>query len=321
MPRRIASIVVGAMVVLLIAGFQYAENWTLIEHTIEGLKAAGPTGRLVAGILTSRSFPVVLGLIILGIAIDLWRKQRERDEEGRVSAIQSAAPKPDATSEKTSNVTATGGAATAAIGDIHIHAPAVPVPAPILAPTRPVVAPRRERTAQIEHNEPIVKAVHLDKEDIWRMGTTRNYGEDNAVGLLLPLYFDPKKSEIGARVEYARVHLIFTSSLDPPVRVDHACWINSLLDTLDLEPGETKYILLALLSGEESKPARTISTNRTKWDWYKEAGGEPLEYIGLQRRPYKLEVIIIWGGNSEFRKISELVLDLSDVPKLLSGVS
>jgi len=231
-------------------------------------------------------------------------------------------PSVKASVEDSGNSNATGGSATATIGDIHIHPPMVATSSSSTQlPALPKFTPRRERVVYIEHSEPIVRAVHLDNENVWRIGATRNYGDENAVGILLPLYFDAKQSDAGARMEYTRVHLIFKTSSLPPVRVDHACWVNASYDTMELDVGETKHIVLALLvTGKESESVApiTISTNRTKSDWYRESGGEVLEYIELQTNVYNLEAVVIWGGNGEFRKIIELSLDLSDIPKLLS---
>lgn len=172
----------------------------------------------------------------------------------------------------------------------------------------------KEKHAHIECRDPRLETLHLDGQAIWRLGENPITWErqNDSLGILLPLYLDPRQSDAGVRVEYARVHLVFTDSLNPksPVTVDHACWINSCWDYVELLPGETKHILLALLK-EDSQDLATITTNRTGLNWYREYGGRDFDFVSLPRADYKLEAILMWGGNQEFRKIFGIALNLT----------
>ena len=79
-----------------------------------------------------------------------------------------------------------------------------------------------------------------------------------------------------------------------------------------LEPGETKYVVIALSRGDGNIFA--ISTNRTSARWQKDHEGEDfLETIDLPLDRYGLSVVFVWGGDSEFKKVFELIPDLSEL--------
>lgn len=78
-----------------------------------------------------------------------------------------------------------------------------------------------------------------------------------------------------------------------------------------LRLGETKHLILAIGSGDSSRPFLALSTNRTCVGWEKQAGGVAFEDFELSRGKYKVQIIFIWGGNSEFRETFELPLTIS----------
>jgi hypothetical protein len=87
--------------------------------------------------------------------------------------------------------------------------------------------------------------------------------------------------------------------------------MDASLDCTDMRSGETNYLILAIGSGDSSGPFVALSTNRTCVGWEKEAGGNPFEEFELSDGKYKVEIILIWGGNIAFRKTSELPLTIS----------
>lgn len=54
-----------------------------------------------------------------------------------------------------------------------------------------------------------------------------------------------------------------------------------------------------------------LSTNRTFVGWEEEAGGKAFEDFELSLGKCKVEITLIWGGNSEFRKTFELPLTIA----------
>ena len=106
-------------------------------------------------------------------------------------------------------------------------------------------------------------------------------------------------------------HLVFVSETSVKTRVAHGCWINSSLDCTEMRPGETKYLILAIGSRDSSGPFVALSTNRTSVGWEKEAGDKAFEDFELSPGKYKVEITLIWGGNSEFRRTFELPLTIS----------
>ncbi|MGA8503617.1 MAG: hypothetical protein WB683_18845, partial [Candidatus Sulfotelmatobacter sp.] len=138
MSKKVWSALVGAMIVIILVGIQSAEHWTLIEHAVEGLKAQGPVGAFLAGVLLSRVFPLVLALGTIVMVIEILRKQREAGGGKKVVDVSPAVPSSSVT--PIAQVRDSGNStANATIGDIHIHPTTVPTPPPILA-----VSPREE---------------------------------------------------------------------------------------------------------------------------------------------------------------------------------
>lgn len=163
--------------------------------------------------------------------------------------------------------------------------------------------------AQIELLDVETRPVYMDDEgEVWRIGPMPGW---RARALLLPFYLDPKRSAPGTRVEHAMAHLVFIGDSSAKVRIAHGCWINASLDTAEIRLGETKHLILAIESDDPSLPFIALSTNRTCVGWQNESGEKPFEESELPRGRYRVEVTLIWGGNSEFRKTFEVALVLS----------
>ena len=166
--------------------------------------------------------------------------------------------------------------------------------------------------AQIEQGEPEAKWLHPDDRLIWRLGKE----ETDVVGLVLPFYNDAIRSHPGTELEYAKAHLIFTDTTShKKVRVPRACWIGAEFDWTNFRPGDQRYLILAMLQDYGWVPI-AIGTNRTKYDWYKEDGEQDFETFPLALASYTLEIVLIWGGNGEFREVYTLPLDLATLSKL-----
>jgi len=170
------------------------------------------------------------------------------------------------------------------------------------------VPPPEFRGPHIELLDVETQPIHLDESEIWRIGQAPGWG---ARALLLPFYLDPKRSSPGERVEYAMAHLVFVSETSARTRIAHGCWINASLDCTDMRPGETKYLILAIGSVDLTGSFLVLSTNRTCVGWEEEAGGKAFEDFELPHGKYKVEITLIWGGNSEFRRTLELPLTIS----------
>ena len=198
------------------------------------------------------------------------------------------------------NVSASGNVAKATIGDINVYT--APPPAP-----RPIPLPRKAKVVYIEPPVPFLARVKIDSEEVWHKN-----GQRGVQALLLPFYLDPKKSDSGVYLEYAKVHMEFTpdnTSLRT-IRVDHACWLNEIYDTTTISLGETKHVVLVLDSLDEKEPLHIVSTNRTESHWYTRHE-EAMEIISLPRLLYSVTSVLIWGGNSDFKAEFPFPLDLT----------
>jgi pyrimidine deaminase RibD-like protein len=161
----------------------------------------------------------------------------------------------------------------------------------------------------IEPLEPSVRWISPDDHSVWRLGKA----DAQIAALILPFYLDPIQSDPIYHLEYLRAHLVFTdTSSGKKIRVSHGCWINASLDSLEFRPGETKYLILAIIK-EYGSELLAVSTNRTKYDWYKTEGAEEFESVPLPVGDYRLEVVLIWGGGGQFRQTFVLTLDLANL--------
>lgn len=180
-------------------------------------------------------------------------------------------------------------------------------PSESAAPPRQVSSPE-QRGPHIEVLDVEAQPVHVDEDEIWRIGQMPGW---RARAFLLPFYLDPRKSSPGARVEYAMAHLVFVGSASARTRIAHGCWINAHLDSTEIRLGETKHLILAIGNDNRSEPLVALSTNRVRVGWEKEAGDNPFEEFALPRGNYRVEVTLIWGGNSEFQRTFELNVTLT----------
>jgi hypothetical protein len=129
MSSRVWSLIIGAIVVVALTAISAAERWTLVRHVLDGLKAQGPLGEALAGALISPVTPLVIALMIIVIALDLWRMERENARSKHDHPVASLPSKAYAHISGSGNPTA-----NANIGDIHIHPPTVPPPLPPILP-------------------------------------------------------------------------------------------------------------------------------------------------------------------------------------------
>ena len=80
--------------------------------------------------------------------------------------------------------------------------------------------------------------------------------------------------------------------------------------------GETKHIVLVLDALDDNNPLHAVSTNKTEAYWYYKHK-EAMELIELPRVLYSVTCVLIWGGNSDFKRPYAFKLDLT---KRLSSV-
>lgn len=175
----------------------------------------------------------------------------------------------------------------------------------------------KQKVIQLSHREPIVRRLHCDSDDCWHFGESKAHGAQvNCAAILLPVFFDPRRSDPGTFIENARSSLVFTDTTSgQEYPVAHACWIDGTkLYFLDITQGDTIYVLLAILS-EHGTESMTLSNNKTDYNWYKDSNAEAFEDQELPLGVYKLEVIIEWSGNR--RAVFELPFDLNALSKLL----
>jgi len=174
----------------------------------------------------------------------------------------------------------------------------------------------KQKIIHLSHSNPVVRLLHLDAYDCWHAGESRAYGTqvNCAAAILLPVYFDPRRSDPGTYIENARASLVLTdNNSGQEYRVAHGCWIDGTkLHFLDIKQGDTIHILLAILS--ENGPALTVSNKKTDYNWYRDDSDKfPFDNQELPLGVYKLEVIIEWSSNR--REMFELPFDLNELAK------
>jgi hypothetical protein len=174
----------------------------------------------------------------------------------------------------------------------------------------------KQKIIHLSHRKPVVRLVHCDADYCWHFGESRAYGTqvDCVAAILLPVFFDPRRSDPGTYIENARVSLVLTdnnSGQEHPAA--HAVWIDgATLYFLDIKQGDTIYILLAILS-EERSGSMTLSNNKTDYSWYRDSNSKAFDNQELPLGIYKLEVIIEWSSNRQ--EMFELPFDLNELAK------
>jgi hypothetical protein len=174
----------------------------------------------------------------------------------------------------------------------------------------------KQKVIHLSHRKPVVRLLYCDSDHCWHFGESRAFGTQvNCVAaILLPVFFDPRRSDPGTDIESARTSLVLTdnnSGQEYPVA--HAVWIDGTrLHLLDIEQGDTVYILLAILS-EQGTASMTLSNNKTDYGWYRDGNSNAFDNQELPLGIYKLEVIIEWSSNR--REMFELQFDLNELAK------
>ncbi len=216
-------------------------------------------------------------------------------------------PEPTLLIKDSGNATATaaggaGGNATSTGGSVTQHfygTPTATAPAAAPAPPKehPLPAPK-EKKIELVAREITQNKIKADlSAEVWRLSSDR----DSFVSLLLPFYFDPVLSDTVYAIEHVRAHLVFTENNVKRTFVDHGCWIGYSLDFCKMRPGETKYLLLVLAGVADGFAA--VNTRRTTDASYgKDA---PFELIPLALKVCDLQVVLIWGGGGQFKKVFE----------------
>jgi uncharacterized membrane protein len=259
MSKKLWSILVGAIVVIVLVGIQSLEHWTLVEHSIEGLKRQGPIGVFLAGVLVSPVLPLVLALGIIVIVIEVWRKQREiTDRRERINRPSQELPsRADSRIENSGNSSATGGAATggnAIVNQYFIGEKTGAYPPPPEAPKRkPNLRYRSVRTCPINITQDFPGAagefvvIEID-HDVGAWGIVACYRNTPATGVLMA-------SDVSA-------HLTLRDAEGQEIGtgVSKACWLNNPTDTIDLEPGIPHDVVLLVTD------KKNVSIPWKKWN-------------------------------------------------------
>jgi hypothetical protein len=156
----------------------------------------------------------IIGFLILFIIVlfeAAFKAYATAHEAQQTATIGQSSPPP-----VIGNSSATGGSASASIGDIHIHPPGqLQQPIPRLIPVTQKPTPK---TYCLEMRDPLNETVYFDKDEVWRIGVVVGSRRPTKA-ILLPLYFNPMKSD-GIEMKFAQAHLIFTSTdLKHPITV------------------------------------------------------------------------------------------------------
>jgi hypothetical protein len=241
--KKVISIVAGGTVLLVWALIQYAESWTLVEHLIEGLRKSGPIGNHFADFVLSPSFPAILGIVVIVIALDLWRKEKERQEQPPIRAVYDPPAQPDTKIEASGNSSATGGS----VGPIYIGIPAPPEAHKPVQPTRDSpkwnIAPLPPRTINIMG----------DEDEVGRLIFREMDHDTGLLGVVVGFRNEPIYGERSYRAENVSAHLIQRDALGQEIGVgiSKACWLNNPSDTEDIEITESRCVVLMVTNKSE----------------------------------------------------------------------
>jgi hypothetical protein len=166
----------------------------------------------------------------------------------------------------------------------------------------------------LEMRDPIAETVYLDDNQVWRIGIGRNR-RALTKAVLLPLYFNPMRSDAGLEMKYAKSHLVLTTaSQTKPITVAHGYWIDGYWDYIDIEQGETKYIILVLAQPfPPSENLVWISNNRTDRNWSNKTDNKEFNLGRIECTKYECEALVMWGGSSESRTSFKLALDVKQL--------
>jgi hypothetical protein len=257
-------------------------------------------------------FLFVLGIMI-GRKSGPLRSEGTREVESNAGRLVSPVSA-EARVVDSGNATGTGGSATATGGHVNVFLPPALVPSPA-APAPTHLAPK-QRVIHLCTSKPVVRRIHLDGQLVWRIGKNEGYRGETCTGILMPIYFDAVRSDPGTYMEYVKGHLIFRDGIShEELRVDHACWIDgTTLDHTEMSLGETKHLVLAVMSDTADGKAMILSTNRTDYDSYR--ADNPKDEFESQELPtgkYDLSIVITWSGKG--RQIFELPFELSELLK------
>jgi len=300
--------IIGVISVFALLILHSISHWSTIDTVMSWLVSKGPVGVAGRDFLLSPLVPLVIAIAALGL---FWSGRRDKaKEQGKVlstppeEARTKAEVKVVEPTAKAEAIVRDSGNSSARIGDINIYPP---IPH---TPIQPIPPPKaKEKHIELTALAIINKWIVLeDTAELWHFGSGRNV----VSALLLPFYFDPIASDPVYSIEYVRAHLIFTTTTGHKIRVDHGCWIDSSVDCINIHPGETRHLIIAMAAEGEYA---AINTNRTNHDFHVDK--EAFDLISLGTHFGKLEVVLIWAGGGQFKRVYNLDLDLSQLSKLL----
>ncbi len=177
----------------------------------------------------------------------------------------------------------------------------------------PAIIHKKEREPRIglTFGPLMYKDLTLDNGDIWRFSD----GPRRVVpGLVLPIYFDPGASDGVYSIEYVIAHVRFTAANLAPIIIDRAVWINSIYDNVELHPGMQKYIIILTLSRSGGLPL-SLKNNRSGPGWQIEHP-DAIEIVPIPLEANRLEVIVMWGGGSQYKRTEVFPINLPELIKL-----
>lgn len=240
MGRKTQAGLIGAIVVVAILALQSIEHWTVIDAVLAGLRNKGAAGAFIAGFLISPVVPLAIAIAAIYLVLE-----GTRDKSGDRQEMQSPPAESKAVIQGSGNSSATGGNATATIGDIHIHPPA---PAPLTAlPREEAPLPMLEF---VSCKSMLVYGDFLRVEDV---GSTVLLAEFRNMLLGLGL-----KTPTAYRV---LAQLTFRFDKHQAVSVPYGKWANNYTHFAQFDPGKSMYLVVALCS--TGKQPYTLQNNNS----------------------------------------------------------
>jgi hypothetical protein len=209
---------------------------------------------------------------------------------------QESSPKADASGIGNA---AAAGSSIAAGRDVILYPPSQPVPLPP-PPITPALRIPKEVVLEIGKVKPMY--LSHDEYGTWYEANSRT----NVFGLVLPIYYNPTKSELRTDL-YMKAHLVFTEKeIDAGERtiVEAACWIDEYLNHVWFKPGAERRILLAVIGNQKAVALHNRLEHQNAF--YESKDGVRMLELSLDSK--SVELVLMWE--------SRTVVHHFDLPRL-----
>jgi hypothetical protein len=228
MPRNLFAGLVGAILVIILLGFQAVSEWSVVDTVLNGLRSKGPVGAFLGGLLVSPIVPLVLAMAAIGFAYEGFRELKNRRNEAP------APPRVEASVRDSGNSIATGGTSTATGGSATVNLVMGNRPSP-----PPLVNAPNLLVTRIYRS-----AIYFKHSTIWS-----RFDSGSAQQMLTQAIFAEVKnardeSRAVGEALGVRAELVVETALDTG-EYTPLPWLETEFNTVNFRFGDTHFVLLA----------------------------------------------------------------------------